>query len=109
MLSNDLQRQTSCQPGTRALQGRQLGPREGMLCDVIDITGLRQGAFEIAVAAASKGDRILYHVGEHCAGAHRHDARAAFEGGNVLLTTRKRDRFVFEYIAIPIATKSARD
>jgi hypothetical protein len=107
VLSSDQQGPTLCQPVTRALQRRHLGPREGVLCNVIDITGLRQGAFGIAVAAASKGDRILYHVGEHCAGAHRHDARAAFEGGNVLLTMRRRDRFIFEYIAIPIVTKSA--
>lgn len=108
-MSSDQQGQTLCQPVTRELQRCQSGPHEGIRCDVIDITGLRQGAFEIAVAAASKGDRILYHVGEHCAGAHRHDARAAFEGGNVLLTTRKRDHFVFEYIAISIIAKSARD
>lgn len=61
----------------------------------------------MAVASAAKGDRILYHVGEHSAGAHRTDARAAFDGGSVLLTTRKLDRFVFEYIAIPVASKPA--
>lgn len=74
---------------------------------VIDITGERQGAFGLAMATASKGDRILYHVGEHCAGAHKKDARAAFEGGSVLLTMRKLDRFIFEYLAIPLASKGA--
>ncbi|MCR9148200.1 MAG: hypothetical protein NXH74_13550 [Rhodobacteraceae bacterium] len=78
--------------------------QKGDLASVIDITGLRRGAFGLAMETAAKGDRILYHVGAHCAGAHRVDARAAFDGGSVLLTMRKRDRFVFEYIAIPVAT-----
>lgn len=73
----------------------------------IDITRERQGAFYAALANAGKGSKILYHLGPHCAGAHKKDARAAFEGGSVLLTVRKRDRFVFEYLAIPLASKGA--
>lgn len=81
---------------------------EGLVCGVIDITGERRGAFKLAVATASKGDRILYHVGEHCAGAHKKDAWAAFEAGSVVLTMRKRDRFLFEYLAIPLVSNPAR-
>ena len=60
--------------------------------------------FERTLVLALKGDCILYHVGAYCAGAHRVGARAAFDGGSVPLTMRKRDRFVFEYIAIPVST-----
>lgn len=86
---------------------RSSAAQKGTISGIIDITSLRRGAFAEAMTSASKGDRILYHVGEHCAGAHRADARAAFEGGSVLLTMRKRDQFVFEYIAIPVAPKPA--
>ena len=79
--------------------------KNGTASGVTDITGLRRGAFGMAVAEAAKGDHILYHVGEYCAGAHRHDARTAYEGGSVILTMRKRDRFLFEYIAIPVMSK----
>jgi hypothetical protein len=73
--------------------------------EVIDITGMRQGAFDTAVAHASHGSRIVYHLGEFCAGPHRRDARAAYEDGRVLLTTRKRSHLQFEYLAIPVSPK----
>jgi hypothetical protein len=105
--SNDQQK---LRPGLHAIgvvSRRASAAQKGAVSGVIDITGLRRGAFAAAMTTASKGDHILYHVGEHCAGAHRADARAAFEGGSVLLTMRKRDHFVFEYIAIPVASKPA--
>lgn len=107
MLSSDPRKSPPHLSATDVVLRRTSAAQKRATSGVIDITGLRQGAFGVAVATAAKGDRILYHVGEHCAGAHRTDARAAFDGGSVLLTTRKRDRFVFEYIAIPVASKPA--
>jgi hypothetical protein len=69
---------------------------------VFDICSERQGAFGKVLADAPKGSHILYHVGEHCAGPHRKDARAAYESGFVILTLRRRARYQFEYIAVPV-------
>lgn len=103
MLSSDAQKSRQRQSGRDSELRSPSDEQEGAVSSMIDITGLRRGAFGLAMETAAKGDRILYHFGAHCAGAHRVDARAAFEGGSVLLTMRKRDRFVFEYIAIPVA------
>ena len=72
---------------------------------VVDVTGERAGAFEETLASIDVGERIIYHIGEHCAGAHRVAARSAYEGGRVTLSLRKRSKHLFEYIAIKIAER----
>ena len=79
------------------------GRRSRTDIEVIDITASRQGAFSAALENASRGAHILYHLGEYCAGPHRVDARVAYENGQVILTTRKRENLQFEYIAIPLS------
>jgi hypothetical protein len=58
------------------------------------------GTFARTVSAAAPGDWVVYHVGAHCGGAHRADARAAYDAGLVLLATRRNADGAFEYIAI---------
>lgn len=64
----------------------------------IDITKERQGMFDQALAAAAPGDEIVYHVGQHASGQHRHDASAASAAGACLLYQR-RVGLLFAYIA----------
>jgi|AACY02.16.fsa_nt_gi hypothetical protein len=65
----------------------------------------RKGALLQRVAEADPGDRIVYHIGEHCGGAHRQDARNAYEAGLVLLTSRRSIDGMFEYIAVRTKTQ----
>lgn len=87
--SRDVTKKRACSPGN----------------ELIDITGIRQGAFDATVANAPDGSRILYHLGEYCAGPHKTDARTAYEDGRVVLAIRKRDKWQFEYLAIPVSRK----
>lgn len=64
-----------------------------------------KGSFSAELTAAEPGDRIVYHVGQHCGGAHRQDARNAYEAGLVLLTSRRSIDGMFEYIAVRTKTK----
>ncbi|KPP90348.1 MAG: hypothetical protein HLUCCA05_13955 [Roseibaca calidilacus] len=73
------------------------------LRDIIDVSGERGGAFDDALLNCAVGERIIYHIGEHCAGAHRVAARKAYEKGLVTLSLKKRAKNRFEYIAIKIA------
>jgi len=66
-----------------------------------------KGAFPAALFEAQPGDHIVYHVGQHCGGAHRQDARNAYEAGLVLLTTRRSIDGMFEYIAVRTALNGA--
>jgi len=75
----------------------------GVVREVTDVSGERAGAFDEALTWISVGERIIYHIGEHCAGAHRRAARSAYESGVVTLSLRKRAKHQFEYIAIKIA------
>lgn len=72
----------------------------------IDITQMARGEFAGVVDVADPGDWIIYHVGAHCGGAHRHHAREAYEAGLVVLTSRRRDSKVFEHIAIRMKSKT---
>jgi hypothetical protein len=67
-----------------------------------------KGAFPAVLEAAEPGDRIVYHVGQHCGGAHRQDARNAYEAGLVLLTSRRSIDGLFEYIAVRTKAKGAK-
>ena len=66
----------------------------------IDITREYGGAFWSALADADKGDRIIYHRGEHCGGAHRKDAAKAQEDGKALLFCRRVAEKSFAYMAV---------
>jgi uroporphyrinogen-III synthase len=72
------------------------------------IMGKPRGAFAVAVGEAEPGDQIVYHVGQHCGGPHREEARAAYEGGLVLLTSRRSVDGLFEYIAVRTKLKGAK-
>lgn len=87
--SRDVTNNRACSPGSER----------------IDITGIRQGAFDATVANAPDGSRILYHLGEYCAGPHKKDARTAYKDGRVVLAIRKRSKCQFEYLAIPVSRK----
>lgn len=65
----------------------------------IDITKERQGMFLLVLANAEPGDEIVYHVGEHAAGAHKRDALTAAEGGHCILYQRRMGEGSFAYIA----------
>lgn len=64
----------------------------------IDITKERKGMFGRALANAQPGDEIVYHVGEHAGGTHKHDALTMSYGGKCLLYQR-RVGSLFAYIA----------
>ena len=48
-----------------------------------------EGLFDDALLNCAVGERIIYHIGEHCAGAHRVAARKAYEKGLVTLSLKK--------------------
>lgn len=64
------------------------------------ITNKPKGALQATLLAAKSGDRIIYHVGPHCGGVHREDARKAYDAGLAILTTRRLTAGMFEHIAI---------
>ena len=65
----------------------------------IDITKERAGMFGHALAGAEPGNEIVYHIGEHAAGAHKRDALTAAEGGHCILYQRRMGECSFAYIA----------
>ena len=65
----------------------------------INITKDRGGMFLKALDDANPGDEVLYHIGEHAAGAHKRDALAAQETGLCLLYQRRVGP-LFAYIAL---------
>lgn len=67
-----------------------------------------RGAFDQHIAVAEPGDQIVYHVGQFCGGAHRQDARNAYEAGLVLLTSRRSVDGMFEHIAVRTKTQGAK-
>ncbi|WP_155326516.1 hypothetical protein [Alkalilacustris brevis] len=81
----------------------ETGDNDTTSCSIVDVSGERAGAFDKALARISEGERIIYHIGGHCAGPHRVAARAAYEDGLVTLSLRKRAQHRFEYIAIKLA------
>jgi hypothetical protein len=68
---------------------------------MIDITKERKGEFFNMLKEAGKGDRLIYHVGQHCGGVHRRDAAEAGEANAVLLVTKRlSDDGLFAYLAV---------
>lgn len=68
--------------------------------NIIDITSQKGGVFWIALAEAEKGDRIIYHIGDHCGGSHRKDAAMAAEDSKCFLFCKRLGNRMFAYMAI---------
>ena len=66
----------------------------------IDITNQRNGAFWLALGDAAKGDQIIYHIGQHCGGAHKMDASMAQAKDEVFLFCKRTGKAEFAYLAI---------
>ena len=71
------------------------------MSEMIDITKDRQGMFGHRLADAAKGDRLIYHIGQHCGGVHRRDAAEASDAGLCLLVMKRAEADgVFFYLAV---------
>jgi hypothetical protein len=57
-------------------------------------------AFESALGEAEKGDRIVYHVGQHCGGLHRHAAARAETEKRCFLFCKREYGSTFAYLAV---------
>ena len=57
-------------------------------------------ALYTALAEAQKGDRIVYHVGQHCGGIHRHAAARAETDKLVFLFCKRNGVEQFAYLAV---------
>jgi len=71
---------------------------------LIDITKEGEGVFGHRLEDAGVGDRIVYHVGQHCGGVHRRDAKHASEAGLCMLVMKRLsvDDGVFAYLAVRV-------
>jgi len=71
------------------------------MSNMINITKDREGMFPHRLDDANKGDRLIYHVGQHCGGVHRRDAREASDAGQCLLVMKRADADgIFFYLAV---------
>jgi hypothetical protein len=71
------------------------------MSQTIYITGdTKPDALYRALAEAQKGDRIVYHVGQHCGGLHRHAAARAETDKRCFLFCKRSYGSVFEYLAV---------
>lgn len=68
--------------------------------NTFDITKRKQGAFWTYLIEAQKGDRIIYHIGEHCGGVHRKDAMAAEGERKCFLFCKRHGTGQFAYLAV---------
>jgi hypothetical protein len=67
----------------------------------IYITGeTKPDAFEVALGEAEKGDRIVYHIGQHCGGLHRHAAARAETEKRCFLFCKREGVGQFAYLAV---------
>ena len=68
---------------------------------MIDITKDLEGMFPHRLDDANKGDRLIYHVGQHCGGPHRRHAKDASDAGLCLLVMKRaNDEGMFFYLAV---------
>jgi hypothetical protein len=68
---------------------------------MIDITKDLEGMFPHRLDDANKGDRLIYHVGQHCGGPHRRNAKDASDAGLCLLVMKRaNDEGMFFYLAV---------
>jgi hypothetical protein len=71
------------------------------MSQTIYITGdTKPDALYAALAEAQKGDRIVYHVGQHCGGIHRHAAARAETDKLAFLFCKREGVGQFAYIAV---------
>ena len=71
------------------------------MSQTIYITGdTKPDALYTALAEAQKGDRIVYHVGQHCGGIHRHAAARANTDKLVFLFCKRKGVEQFAYLAV---------
>jgi hypothetical protein len=71
------------------------------MSSTIYITGeTKPDALYAALAEAQKGDRIIYHVGQHCGGIHRHAASRAETDKLAFLFCKREGVGQFAYIAV---------
>ena len=71
------------------------------MTNTIYITGeTKPDALYHALAEAKSGDRIVYHVGQHCGGIHRHAAARAETEKLALLFCKRAYGSTFAYLAV---------
>ena len=71
------------------------------MSQIIYIAGeTSKDAFCRALAEAQKGDRIVYHIGQHCGGLHRHAAARAETEKRCFLFCKREGVGQFAYLAV---------
>ena len=71
------------------------------MTNTIYITGdTKPDALYHALAEAQKGDRIVYHVGQHCGGLHRRAASRAEAEKRCFLFCKRAYGSTFAYLAV---------
>jgi hypothetical protein len=71
------------------------------MSQTIYITGeTKPDAFEAALGEAEKGDRIVYHIGQHCGGLHRFAAARAETEKRCFLFCKREYGSTFAYLAV---------
>jgi len=71
------------------------------MTNTVYITGeTKPDAFEVALGAVEKGDRVVYHIGQFCGGLHRHAAARAETEKRCFLFCKRSYGSVFEYLAV---------
>jgi hypothetical protein len=88
----------ACDLRDETCNGKENGMNE--LREPIDIRGEARGTLMVALDNAEAGDRIIYHVGEHCGGSHRRDAARAAQDGLCMLFCKRVGEGLFAYVAI---------
>lgn len=68
--------------------------------NVVNVARQSVDAFHSALEGAQRGDRIVYHVGQHCGGPARLAALSASERGKCLLFCKRVRDGVFAYLAV---------
>jgi hypothetical protein len=71
------------------------------MSQTIYITGdTKPDALYAALAEAQRGDRIVYHIGQHCGGIHRHAAARAETEKRCFLFCKREGVGQFAYLAV---------
>jgi hypothetical protein len=71
------------------------------MSQTIYITGeTKPDALYRALAEAEKGDRIVYHIGQHCGGLHRFAAARAETEKRCFLFCKREYGSTFAYLAV---------
>ena len=65
----------------------------------IDITNEPEGMFQHALANATRGDEIVYHIGPYASGPHKKQALRQATIGTCIIYQRRVGRGMFEYCA----------